>query len=100
MTGTEIAAIAAGIGTILGAIGMPKIIEAWNSYRLSRDEQILELKAEVQDTKTKLSNIELKLSIIIPIVAKKNSDDPDVMQLLNALVDVSSVHKTPAPNND
>lgn len=98
MTGTEIAAIAGGIGTIIAAIGIPKIAEALGKYRASRDAKVVELSEKLAATEQKLNELEIKLSLILPIIAKKNASDPDIMHLLSSVIDVSDIHTTPAPN--
>lgn len=96
MTGTEIAAIATGISAIIASFGVPKIIEAWHKHKLSKDTDIIALRTELADTKQQLKELQIKLSIIIPIVVRKNADDPDVIELMKLIDKDTGIHVTPA----
>lgn len=98
-------AIAGGAATLVAALKVPEILKNWKEARSLKNSRILKdlhetqarcksLEDELNITKDSLRDLQLKLSIIIPIVLRKSEEDTDVQELMRFLEKDTGINVT------
>lgn len=102
---STIAAILAGIGAVVAALGIPKIIENIKFIREQKYNEVLkkleetkqelaEVKKEMYTTKAELKKVRTIVSVVLPMMKLKNQGDPETIELIRIFERESGINVT------